>query len=373
MQHLAKAWLMGLGVYEPGKPIEEAARELGFASADEIVKLASNENALGPSRRALRAMRAAARAMHYYPDGSAFYLRQALAAKLAVRPDQLLVANGSNEIIEFIGHVFLEPGADLVMADRAFAVYRLIAALFQATTVAVPMRAYTHDLDAMLAALTPRTKVVFIANPNNPTGTMVDGAAIDRFMARVPPHVVVCFDEAYIELLPERRQPDTLRYVREGRPVIVLRTFSKTYGLAGLRVGYAVAPEAGIALMHRVRQPFNVNAMALTAARAALEDDAHVRRTRKLVRDGLRYYEAELTRLGVPFVPSVANFLLVEVGAGRAVFEALQRERIIVRPMDGYGLPRHIRLTLGTPAENERCLRALEKVLAVCRSSETRK
>lgn len=363
MKHIAHHWVMSLNIYEPGKPIDAVARELGFASADEIVKLAANENALGPSPRAVRAMKKAAGQMHFYPDSGAHYLRQALAGRLKVKPEQIMVTNGSNEAIEFMGHVFMAPGVEVVVADRAFAIYRLVAGMFQARAVCVPMKALTHDLDAMLAAITPRTKLVFIANPNNPTGTMVDGRALDRFMDRVPAHVVVGLDEAYIELLDPKRQPDTLKYVREGRPIIIMRTFSKTYGLAGLRIGYAVAAEEGINLMHRVRQPFNVNAMGLAAALAALDDETYVRKTRRMVRDGLAYFAEQLPRLGLKYVPSVANFMLVETGDSRKVFEALQKERVIVRPMDGYGLPEHVRITVGLPHENAHCIRALAKVL----------
>ncbi len=362
MKHIAHSWIAELRMYEPGKPIEELARELGFDTVADIVKLASNENALGPSPLAVRAMKRCAREMHRYPDSSAHRLRHALAQRLAVAPDQILVANGSNELIEFIGHVFLGPEIEMVMADRAFAIFRLIGEMFRARVVTVPMRALTHDLEAMRAAITPATRVVFVANPNNPTGTMVSNAALDRFVRSVPEHVVVALDEAYIELLPEAQQPDSLRYVREGRKVIVLRTFSKTYGLAGLRIAYAVAPEEGIQLLHRVRQAFNFNAMALVAAEAALQDHAFVRRTRRLVRDGLRLFERVLPEIGLPFVPSVANFLLVETGRARDIFLAMQREKIIVRPMDGYGLPDHVRVTVGTRAENVRCLRALARV-----------
>lgn len=363
MKTVAHSWIAELGIYERGKPIEEVARELGFDSAADIRKLASNENALGPSPRAIRAMKQAAREMHRYPDGSAYYLCRALAGRLGVQPDQVLPANGSNEIIEFIGHAFLGPGTEMIMADRGFAIYHLVAALCRAKSILVPMKNYTHDLEAMAAAITPRTRVMFISNPNNPTGTMVDGAAIARLMGALPEHLVVCFDEAYIELLPPALQPDTLRYVREGRKVIVLRTFSKTYGLAGLRVGYAVASAEGIGILNRVRQPFNVNAMALAAAQAALDDEPFVRKTRRMVRDGLAFFEDRLTGMGVPFVPSVVNFMLVEVGQGRKVFHALQQEKVIVRPMDGYGLPRHVRITIGKRSENEHCLRALAKVL----------
>jgi histidinol-phosphate aminotransferase len=360
---LANPWVKGLGVYEPGRPIEEVARELGFESSDEIVKLASNENALGPSPRAMKAMCAAVGRMHIYPDGGAFYLRTALAKKLGVQADQILVGSGSNEILEFLGHVFLNPNTSIVMADRAFVVYKLISAMFGAQTITVPMRNYTHDLEAMSAAIRPDTRLVFVANPNNPTGTVVDIKALDRFLARLPESAVAVMDEAYIELLPPDQQPDTLQWVRERRKVVVLRTFSKTYGLAGLRVGYAVAPEACIQLMHRVRQPFNVNAMALAAAEAALGDDAFVRRTRRLVAEGLEFFSTAFERLNLQYVPSAANFILVKVGRGREVFQGLEREGVIVRPMDPYGLPEHIRITIGTRAENRRCLRALERVL----------
>ena len=362
-KELAKPWIANLGVYEPGRPIEEVARELGFKDADAIIKLASNENALGPSPKAVLAMKKAARQMHLYPDGGAFYLGQALAKRLNVTPDQIIVGCGSNELLEFIGHVFLQKGTSIVMADRAFVVYKLIAAMFQAETISVPMVDYRHDLNAMLKAIRPDTRVVFVANPNNPTGTMVSGAEIDAFMRRVPEHVVVVFDEAYVELLPTDRQPDVLKYVRDGRKVVIMRTFSKTYGLAGLRIGYGVAPAECIQLMHRIRQPFNTTAMGQIAAVAALDDDAHVERTRTMMRDGLAFLQDAFKSLGLPYVPSSANFILVQVGQGRRVFEALQPEGIIARPMDGYGLPEHIRITVGTKAENRRFLAALKKVL----------
>lgn len=364
MKSIAKKWLANLKRYETGKPIEEVARDLGFESADDIIKLASNENALGPSPLAMKAMKISVREMHRYPDSSAFYLRKALAGKLNVKPEQILIANGSNEIIEFIGHVFLDHNAEAVIADRAFAIFRLIIEMFAARPVIVPMRNFTHDLKAMLAAITPRTKVIFIANPNNPTGTMVAADEIHDFMNKVPPQVVVALDEAYIELLPPAKQPDTLRYVREGKKIIILRTFSKTYGLAGLRIGYAVAPSGGIELMAQVRQPFNVNAMALEAALAALKDDAFVAKTREMVMEGLKFFENNFKRMGLEYIPSVANFMLVKVGNGRKIFQELQKEQVIVRPMDGYQLPEYIRITIGKLSENKRCLKALQNVLA---------
>jgi histidinol-phosphate aminotransferase len=362
-QELANPWVADLAVYEPGRPIEEVARELGFEDPAEIIKLASNENALGPSPLAVKAMQDAVTGMHLYPDGGTYYLRQEIAARLNVEPTHVLPGTGSNELIELLGHVFLRSGTNIVMSEQAFVVYRLVASASRAETIAVPMTNFTHDLDAMLKAITPETRIVFIANPNNPTGTMVPQGDIDRFMAAVPDDAVVCFDEAYIELLDETDQPDVLQYVRAGRNVVVLRTFSKAYGLAGLRVGYAIAPEPCIALLNRVRQPFNVTAMGQLAARAALADDAHIVATRQMVKDGIAQFEAGFRALGLTWVPTVANFVLVEVGAGREKFVALQKEGVITRPMDGYGLPDHIRVTIGTREENETCLAALARVL----------
>lgn len=367
-KELACPWIAGLGVYEPGRPIEEVAREMGIAEIGSIIKLASNENALGPSPRAIAALKKGARDMHLYPDGGSFYLRQALARRLTIAPEQIITGSGSNELIEFIGHVFLDQSANIVMADRAFVVYKLIAAMFRARTITVPMVKFTHDLEAMARAITPETRVVFVANPNNPTGTMVGQAELDRFMDAVPGHVVVVLDEAYIELLAPEDQPDTLKYVREGRNVIVLRTFSKTYGLAGLRIGYAVAPAECIQLMQRVRQPFNTSALAQTAAIAALEDDEHVLKTRAMMREGLDYFQGSFRKMKLEYVPSCANFILVKVGQGRKVFDLLQRAGCIVRPMDPYGLPEHVRITVGTMRENRRCVSLLKTALKTIRS-----
>lgn len=360
---ISKRWISDLAVYEPGCPIEEVARNLGFEDSDDIIKLASNENALGPSPLAIKAMRTEAARMHRYPDGNVFSLTRALASRLGVSPGRIIFGNGSNELIEFVSKVFLEPGASIVVADHAFAVYKLAADLSRADTITVPMRNLTHDLDAMLAAITPNTRIVFVANPNNPTGTMVAARSLDRFIRSAPGHVLVVIDEAYVELLPPGRQPDSLRYVKEGRNVLILRTFSKTYGLAGLRIGYGVAQEECVNLLQRVRQPFNVNAMAQAAALAALDDKSHVARTRRMVQAGLAYYGRSFKRLGLSFVPSVVNFVLVKTGNGRGVFNAMLREGVIVRPMDGYGLPDYIRITVGTREENERCIKTLAKVL----------
>lgn len=359
----AKPYVARLSTYQPGRPIEEVARELGF-DPHEIIKLASNENALGPSPKALAAMQQCAPKMHLYPDGDAFYLKQALAKKLGVREGQIFFGHGSNEIIALLGHIYLEKGTNVVASQMAFVVYKLVASLYEADFIEVPARDFGHDLDAMRAAITPQTRLVFVANPNNPTGTAVDCAALDRFIASLPPHVVCVIDEAYVELMPPENRPDVINQVRAGRPVFVLRTFSKAYGLAGLRVGYAIAPEDGVGLLNRVRQPFNVNAMAQAAALAALDDDDFVAKTRKMTIDGLAFLAGEFRKMGLSFVPSAANFVLVKTGRGREVCAALQRQKVIVRPVDPYGLPEYIRVTVGTQAENEAFIAALRAVLA---------
>lgn len=358
----AKPWVSALGTYQPGKPIEEVARELGLGDPASILKLASNENSLGPSPRAMAAMSRVAGQMHIYPDGDSYYLREALARKLGVSREEIFLGHGSNEILALLAHVYLGPGASAVMAEQAFVVYKLVTALYQGVAIEIPMREFAHDLDAMRAAIRPDTRLVFVANPNNPTGTVVPAAALIQFLENLPDHVVAVLDEAYIELLPPRQQPDTLRLVRERKNIFLLRTFSKAHGLAGLRIGYAIAPPEGIALLNRVRQPFNVNAMAQAAALAALDDDAHIARTREMVEEGLDQLSQGLAAAGVAYVPSAANFLLVKVGKGREYFEALLRRRVIVRPVDNYGLPEYIRVTVGTRAENQRFLDALAAV-----------
>ena len=354
--------LAQLPVYQPGRPIEEVARELGLPAAD-IIKLASNENPLGPSPRALAAIREAAAQVHLYPDGSAFLLKQRLADRLGVQPANLIVGNGSNEIIEFLGHALLQPGTEVVVSQYCFAVYPIVTHLFGAQLVTVPARGLGHDLDAMLRVISPRTAVVFVANPNNPTGTLVTAEALRRFIDAVPEHVLVALDEAYVEFLAE--PPDFLPLVRSGakRNLILMRTFSKIHGLAGLRVGYGIGHPDFIAALEKVRQPFNVNLIAQAGALAALDDLAHVEATRQNNFAGLKLFAEALPALGLEYVPSAANFLLVRVGDGQRVFTAMQRLGVIVRPLGGYQLPEWIRITVGTPSENARCLDALRQSL----------
>ncbi len=357
MWNQAHQHVLDLISYEPGKPVEELAREMGLNPSD-IIKLASNENPLGPSPRALAAMRETLERAHFYPDGGGWALRNKIAEKLGLERGNVILGNGSNEIIEFIGHSFLKPGDEVVTARHSFAVYALMAQLFGAKTVEVPDPGYVHDLEAMLAAITPKTRQLFIANPNNPTGTMVGQEAIDRFMERVPGHVLVIFDEAYFEFLDH--PVDVVRYVREGRNVIVMRTFSKIQGLANLRIGYGLAPEKIAAVLQKTRQPFNANGIAQAGALAGLDDEEHMRRTRELTHEGRNYLQAEFSGMGLEFVPSMANFVLVRVGDGDAVFQALLRRGLIVRAMSSYKLPAWIRVSVGTMEQNRRFITELK-------------
>jgi histidinol-phosphate aminotransferase len=356
MWNAAHDHVLNLVAYEPGKPVEELAREMGLEPSD-IIKLASNENPLGPSPRALEAMHATLERAHFYPDGGGWALRNAIATKLGLSRENIILGNGSNEIIEFIGHAFLRPGDEVVTAQHAFAVYTLMAQLFGATTVEVPDPGFTHDLDAMLAAITPKTRQVFVANPNNPTGTMVGQDAIDRFMDRVPDHVLVIFDEAYHEFLDN--PPDVLKFVRDGRNVIVMRTFSKIQGLANLRIGYGLANEKLASVLQKTRQPFNANGIAQAGALAGLSDEAHMLRTREITHEGRDFLESEFSAMGLEFVPSAANFVLVNVGDGDKVFQALLRQGIIVRAMRSYKMPAWIRVSVGTMDQNTRFVAAL--------------
>lgn len=347
-------------VYEPGKPIDEVARELGLDPAG-IIKLASNENPFGASPLAVKAAVAALEEGALYPDGGGFALRRRLAERHGLGADQFVVGNGSNEVIELLGHVFLRPGDEVVMGTPAFIVYKLVTLLFGAKAVEVPLVSHRHDLAALAAAVTERTKLVFVPSPNNPTGTANKEAELLAFARGLPEHVVFVFDEAYAEYLEV--PPDLTPLIREGRKVICLRTFSKIFGLASLRVGYGYGTAEMAGLLNRVRQPFNVNAIGQAAALAALDDDAFCERCRRENQAGLRGLEAELARRGLETVPSEGNFLLVKTGRGGERFVALQKRGVIVRPVGGYGLPDWIRVTVGTAEENTRFLGALDEVL----------
>ncbi len=355
-ESLAKPSVLTQPVYEPGKPIQYVARELGLDPAT-IIKLASNENPWGPSPRAVEAAKRAIEAGELYPDGGCFELRQKLAERHGLRPEQFVIGNGSNEVIELLGHVFVGPGDEVVMGAPAFVVYKLVTLLFGAKAVEVPLVNWRHDLAKIAAAITPRTKLVYVCTPNNPTGTANTEAELVAFVRGLPEHVIAVVDEAYAEFV--ERAPDLRPLIAEGRKAVGLRTFSKIYGLASLRIGYGYASGELCALLNRVRQPFNVNAIAQAAALAALDDEAFAEKTARENRAGLAQLESGCAELGLEFVPSVANFMLVRVGDGMREFEALQRQGVIVRPVKSYGLAEWVRVTVGTREQNARLLSAL--------------
>ena len=361
-ESLANEHILGIAPYEPGKPTEELEREIGIVDA---IKLASNENPLAPSDRVQKAIVAAISHLNRYPDGNGYYLRQALAKKHGVSADQVVLGNGSNELIELIVRTFLRPGDEAVVPHPSFVVYPMIVQAAGGIRVMVMLKDYRLDLEAMARAITPMTKIVFIANPNNPTATIVTADEVAHFMSRVPDRTIVVFDEAYIEFAMGPDFPDTLASVKQGRKVVVLRTFSKAASLAGLRVGYGVADADAIALMNRIRQPFNVNALAQVAALAALDDESHVLECVRMIEAGRHYLYDEFNALGIKYVPSRANFILVDVGHSASdVFQRLLKEGVIVRPLTPFGMESALRITIGTPQENRRLVKALRHVMA---------
>ena len=359
---LANEGVRQLTPYQPGKPIEELERELGLS---DVVKLASNESPIGPSPDAIAVARDALGDLARYPDGNGFALKAALAGRLDVEPRQLTLGNGSNDVLEFVARVFASAGHEVVFSEHAFAVYPLATLAVGATPVSVAAAAYAHDLDAMAAAITPRTRVVFVANPNNPTGTWIDATSLRAFLHKVPDDVIVVVDEAYCDYIRRNDYPDCVPWIEHHPNLVVTRTFSKAYGLAALRVGYAVSHPEVADLMNRVRQPFNVNSVALAAATAALADEQHLRMAREVNDEGLAYLETAFRQRSLGFIPSVANFITVHLPrpAGE-VHDSLLRSGVIVRPVGGYGLPEHLRISVGTAAENERFVAALDDALS---------
>jgi histidinol-phosphate aminotransferase len=351
-----------LSPYVPGKPIEELAREYGLDEAG-IVKLASNENPRGPSEKVRQAIAVAAAGVTRYPDGNGFALKTALAARFKVTVEQIVLGNGSNDILELATQAFLRPGDHAVYSQHAFAVYPLATQARGATGIEVPARALGHDLPAMRAALTPRTRVLFVANPNNPTGTWLEPTVLLDFIASLPRDVLIVLDEAYNEYLGPEQRAASATWLERHPNLLISRTFSKAYGLAGLRVGYGLADPAVTEMLNRVRQPFNVNSVAQAAAIAALADTAYVEESARLNRAGIAQLTQGLDAIGVGYAPSHANFLLVHVGAAAAVYEALLRQGVIVRAVANYGLPEHLRVSIGLPAENQRFLAALRVAL----------
>ena len=360
-EELAKPEVRSQPVYEPGKPIEDVARELGLDPAT-IIKLASNENAFGSSPLALAAAQKALGHSELYPDGGCYRLREKLAEKWQLAPDQFVMGNGSNEILELLGHVFLRPGDEVVMGNPAFIVYKLVTLLFGAKPVEVPLVDHRHDLNRLADAVTEKTRMVFVPSPNNPTGTANTEEELRSFARRMPDHVIIVFDEAYAEYL--KSPPDLRPLISEGCKVICLRTFSKIYGLAALRVGYGYAGRELATLLNRVRQPFNVNAIAQEAATAALGDAEFISKCREQNQAGLQQLGAGFDEMGSPYVPSVANFILAKVGDGAGMFQELQSRGVIVRPMKPYGMPEWLRITVGSRRQNEVALRELKAISA---------
>ena len=361
-ESLANDHILGIAPYEPGKPIEELEREFGLT---DVIKLASNENPLPPSERVLKAISQALAHLNRYPDGSAYYLRQALARRHGVTADHIILGNGSNDLIELVVRGFLRAGEEAIIPHPSFVVYPMIVQAAGGIRVVVTLKDHRLDLEAMSRAITPMTKVVFIANPNNPTATIVTAQEVEEFMARVPDKVIVVFDEAYIEFAQGPDFPDSLGYMKQGRKVVVLRTFSKAASLAGLRVGYGVADADCVALLNRIRQPFNVNSLAQVAALAALEDDSHILECLRMIEAGRHFLSDEFNSLELKYAPSRANFILVDVGRSASdVFQRLLKEGVIVRPMTSFGMESALRVTIGTPEENRRFIKALKKVLA---------
>lgn len=361
-KELYRQQILQIKPYVPGKPVEEVERELGITGA---IKMASNENPLGPSPLAVEAMQRTLAKVSYYPDGNCYYLKEALARHWDLPAESFIVGNGSDEILSFITAAFLSEGEEAVMAHPSFSEYDFAVKIMGGVSVPVPLKDYTHDLPAMAAAVNRETKLVFVCNPNNPTGTMVGRNEVAAMLKELPAHVIAVLDEAYFEYVTDPSYSDSLDFVREGHNVIVLRTFSKIYGLAGLRVGYGMARPELIASLLRVKEPFNVNMLAQAAALAALDDKEHVEKSRRVNEEGKQYLEKEFNRLGLFFAPTQANFIWVRVGVDcKQLFAKLLRRGVIVRTGDIFGSPDVIRVTIGTPEQNSRLIRELSAVLA---------
>ena len=361
---LALPGVQKLSPYVPGKPVEELAREFGLDPAS-IVKLASNENPLGPAPSVLQAVQRALPELTRYPDGNGFTLKQALSERFGFELSRITLGNGSNDVLELIGRAFAMPGVEVVLSQHAFAVYPIVTQAVGATAVQVPARNWGHDLPAMAAAITPATRLVFIANPNNPTGTWFERAEFEAFMASVPEHVLVVLDEAYTEYVEPGEALNGFDYIERYPNLIVCRTLSKAYGLAALRVGYCISHPQVADVLNRVRQPFNVNSLALAAAVAALADESYLAESRQLNRDGMRQLEQGLNELGLQWIPSRGNFIAVDLGRDAGpVYQGLLRAGVIVRPVAGYEMPNHLRVSIGLREENQRFLEALAGVLA---------
>lgn len=359
----AVAGVQGLSAYQPGKPIDELAREYNLNPAD-IVKLASNESPIGASKKALAAIQAQLVDMARYPDGNGFELKAALCEKLKVQPEQITLGNGSSDILEFIVKVFTRENDDVVLSQHAFSIYGAVAKMVGANVIQVPAKNYGHDLQAMAAAITDKTRIVFVTNPNNPTGTWNSKAELETFLQAVPERVIVLLDEAYFEFVQEADYPSGIDYLAQYPNLVVTRTFSKAYGLASLRVGFGVSHADIADLMNRVRPPFNVDTFAQAAAVATLNDAEYVAKSIQTNNDGYAYLTSEFEKLGLAYIPSVANFISFEVAVeSQALFTGLLAKGVIIRPVASYQMPQHLRVSIGTQQENERFIQALSEVL----------
>lgn len=347
--------------YVPGKPVEEVERELGIKEA---VKLASNENPLGPSKKGIALMKKYISNLHRYPEGGCYYLSKRLSDKIKFPMENIVFGNGSNEVLEIIGRTFYQSGDEIIFSQYAFIVYKLVAQALGAKYHEVPAKGLAHDLDRMLEYVNDKTRLIYLANPNNPTGTMFRKKEFENFMNRVPKEVLVVLDEAYSEYVEDKNYPNGLQYLKKYKNLIVVRTFSKIYGLAGLRVGYAVAENEIIDYMNRVREPFNVNTLAQFAALGALDDDEHIKRTKELTIEGLKYFYSEFDKMGIEYERSYGNFVLMRSPIkSMELYNNLLKEGVIVRPVGGYGLPDYLRVSVGLMKENKKFIAALKKVL----------
>ena len=359
---LAPDYIRSIAAYQPGKPISDVARELGMQEAD-IVKLASNENPLGASPKAMAAIQAALGDLAMYPDGGGFALKAAISKKYSVQPEQIILGNGSNDILELAARTFMKAGDSAVYSQHAFAVYPLATQAVGATGIEVPAKDFGNDLSAMLNAIRADTKMIFLANPNNPTGTFIPGAELRAFVQQVPTKVLVVLDEAYGEYLNDADVYDSVPWLADCPNVIISHTLSKAYGLAGLRIGFGLAHPQLIDLMNRVRQPFNVNHLAMVAAVAALGDDDFIRESRRVNDAGLSLLKTEFAKRNLPTIPAFGNFITFKIDNAKRVFESLLRQGVIVRPIAGYGLPDYLRVTIGTEVQNRRFLAALDNAI----------
>jgi histidinol-phosphate aminotransferase len=362
MKRLVKESIERIGSYQPGKPLEELEREYGIKGA---VKLASNENPLGPSPKAVEAIVAALNGIHRYPDTNGFYLKEKLSRKLGVGSDNLILGNGSDEIIQLIAHAFLLPGEEAIMGDPTFSFYQMVVTAAEGKEVMVPLKNFSYDLSAMVDRITSRTKLIFLNNPLNPTGTIVTKEDMESFLKLIPSDVILVLDEAYLEYVADPCFPNSLDYLESGKKIFILRTFSKAYGLAGLRIGYGIADTQLIDCLNKIKGPFNTSSLAQAAALNALDDEGHLKKTLANNQEGLSYLYGELNALGIECLPTQANFFLIKIGENAlSVYEALMQEGVIVRTMAGYGLHHYLRITVGLASENEKLVKALTQIMS---------